>query len=503
MKSVSDHEAFLQLFNDPWARLNSLYFITTKKGTKIPFRANWAQKELFDNLWYCNIILKARQLGISTFVCLLFLDRCLFNPTVSAGIICHTREDAELLFKRVKYAYDNLPDYIRSCVPATNDSARELVFGNGSSIRVGTSMRGTTLQYLHISEFGKICAKYPDKASEIVTGSLNTVESGQFIIIESTAEGREGYFYEMCKVAQDKAKQQVDLSPLDFKFQFFPWWKEPTYRIGSPIVVPPDALEYFASLEDRGITLELEQKYWYCAKYNVQHEELLHEFPSTPEEAFEVANEGLYYGRLMSLCRLEKRICFVPYDRELPVHTSWDLGYNDSTSIVFFQTLRNEIRIIDYLEGSGESLSHWLGLVKSRGYVYGMHLAPHDIMCHEYSTGMTRQAFGRKMGIELVAVPKTGIIEGIDHVRGILHRCYFDKDKAAGIVVALDNYKKEWDDKHGCWRSQPLHNAASHGADAFRALACGLQLIERPKHLDSKSIGMPSVTTHLRQSVFG
>ena len=190
----NEYKDFHDLAQSPWERLNSLYYITTFRGTKIPFRANPTQKQLYDDLWYCNIILKARQLGISTFICLLFLDRCLWNDNVAAGIICHTREDAEMMFKRVKFAYDNLPDFIKSNITATIDSARELVFNNGSSIRVGTSMRSSTLQYLHISEFGKICAKYPEKATEVITGSLNTVAAGQYVFIESTAEGREGYF---------------------------------------------------------------------------------------------------------------------------------------------------------------------------------------------------------------------------------------------------------------------------------------------------------------------
>ena len=190
------------LLKNPWWRLNNLYYIKTKDGRNIKFKLNWAQTQLYRDTWYCNIILKARQLGISTYACILFLDSCLFNSNKAAGIVAQTREDAEHLFKKIKHAYDFLPVDIKSSIVATVDSARELVFSNGSSIRVGTSLRGATLQYLHISEFGKICSQFPDKAEEIVTGSLNTVAPGQYIFIESTAEGTSGYFYEMCKKAQ-------------------------------------------------------------------------------------------------------------------------------------------------------------------------------------------------------------------------------------------------------------------------------------------------------------
>ena len=193
-----------------------------KQGYKTVFNLNRVQRELFYNSWYCNVILKARQLGISTYICLLFLDRCLFNSNLSAGIIAHTREDAKLLFKHIKFAYDNLPPEIKQSRPATIDSAQELVFNNGSSLRVGTSMRGSTLQYLHISEFGKICAKYPDKAQEIITGSLNTIAPGQVIFIESTAEGREGHFYDICKKAEKDKKEAKELSKMSFRFHFFP-----------------------------------------------------------------------------------------------------------------------------------------------------------------------------------------------------------------------------------------------------------------------------------------
>lgn len=481
-------------FADRTWRLNNLYHIIDKRGVKLKFKLNWAQQKLYDDLWYCNIILKARQLGISTFVSILFLDATLWNPNTSAGIICHTREDAEILFRKIKYAYDQLLPSVKEAITARTDTARELVFNNNSSIRVGTSMRGSTLQYLHISEFGKICASFPDKAEEIISGSLNTLAPGQFCFIESTAEGREGYFYELCKKAENARKMDHELSKIDFKFHFFPWYEEPSYRIGSPVgyaktSTPTHVQEYFESLEMRGICLDQEQKNWYRSRYDVLQETMLREFPSTADEAWEQSNEGLYYGRLMSLARVEKRVTTVPYDPSLEVHTAWDLGYNDATAIVFFQVYRKEIRIIDYLEGDGESLSHWLALTKSKGYNLGKMLAPHDIMVHELSTGMTRQQSARKMGVNFIPVKRHEIINGIDHVRNCFPRFWIDEKKCDKLIKALDAYKKEWDDKHGCWRSKPLHNWASHGADSIRYLCMGLDIIEVKKETDGTTLG--------------
>ena len=474
---MNDIELAKQRLADPLWRINNLYWIINKKGKLVKFQLNWAQKQLYDDMWYCNVILKARQVGISTFICLLFLDRCLFNSNLSAGIVAHTREDAEHLFSRVKYAYDCLPYQLRTVVLADNDTAQMIKFNNGSTLRIGTSLRSSTFQYLHISEFGKICAKYPDKAQEIITGSLNTVAPGQYVFIESTAEGKEGYFYDICKKAQQDKLMKKDLSKLDFKFHFFPWYGDNEYRIGNAFQPTDEIKLYFEQLENIGIKLDYEQKAWYVGKQSVQSDGMRREYPSTPEEAWEVTNEGLYYCKQMTMCRAEKRIGFVPCDESIPVHTAWDLGYNDSTSIWFFQIFNHEIRLIDYVEGSGESLAHWLGIVKSKPYVYDKHLAPHDIMVHEYTSGMTRKAAAAKMGFNLIQVTKVDVIAGIDQARGILPRCWFDEKKCNAGIKALDNYKKDWDDRHACWRSQPLHNWASHGADAFRTLATGLHYI--------------------------
>jgi hypothetical protein len=479
--------AIERLGNAEW-RINNLYYIVDKKGRKQKFQLNWAQKSLYDEMWYCNVILKARQLGISTFVCLLFLDRCLFNSNQSAGIIAHTVEDAQQIFRRVKFAYDSLPSHLKEFIKSENDTANMLKFSNGSSLRVGTSLRSSTFQYLHISEFGKICAKYPDKAQEIITGSLNTVAPGQYVFIESTAEGKDGYFYDICHRSQ--SMKDEELTKIDFKFHFFPWWKEPAYRIGSVVRIDNDILEYFDHLEKIGIKLDYEQKAWYSSRESILQDDMKREFPSTPQESWEVSNEGFYYGKQMAIARAEGRISKIPYDDTLPVHTAWDLGYNDSTAIWFFQIISKEIHMIDYIEGSGESLSHWLGMLKSKEYVYEKHIAPHDIMVHEYSSGMTRQSAARKMGITFLPSQKVELISGIDSVRALLKRCWFDEKKCSEGIKALENYKKDWDDRHACWRSHPLHNWASHGSDAFRTMATGLNyLVNSSKSDDTRRLG--------------
>jgi hypothetical protein len=123
-------------------------------------------------------------------------------------------------------------------------------------------------------------------------------------------------------------------------------------------------------------------------------------------------------------------------------------------------------------------LTHYLTYLKNKPHSYGKHLVPHDAAVHEYSTGLSRVEVARNHGISFTVVADIGLNEGIDAVRNILHRCWFDEAKCAKGITALESYKKEWNDKHGCWASRPLHNFASHGADAFRMLAVGISKVK-------------------------
>ena len=218
--------------NDKLWRLTHLYYITNKSGEEMLFNLNWAQQELYDDDWNKTIILKARQLGITTYWAIFFLDDAFWYKNTNCGIVTHRREDSEEIFKKkVKFSYDRMPKWTRAFNRATNDRSGELAFENGSSYRVSTGFRSGTTNNLLISEFGKICAQSPDVALEIVTGSLNTVADDQRVVIESTAEGRSGYFYDMCKEAEAAKESGRKLTKMDFKFHFFPWMQEPSYRL--------------------------------------------------------------------------------------------------------------------------------------------------------------------------------------------------------------------------------------------------------------------------------
>jgi len=483
---------------DQWSdrrwRLNNLYRIVNEDGINVPFRLNWAQEKLLGELHYLNVILKARQLGFTTVIDLYMLDECVFNSNVRAGVIAHTREDAENFFRdKVKFPYDNLDEAIKDANPATQDSARHLSFRNNSSIRVGTSMRSGTLQILHVSEYGKICAKYPEKAVEIQTGAFNTVHAGQMIFVESTAEGQEGHFYQMVDEARTLQRRDAHLTELDFKFHFYPWFQHPSYALNhSQVTIPAEMGDYFERLRtNEGIELTPDQRAWYTAKARTQKDKMKREFPSTPDEAFESALQGAYYAHEMAKVYTEGRVRAVPLETGLPVHTWFDLGIglSDITSIGFVQMVDGWFHIVDYYQHSGVGLLHYAKVLeekqRQRGWLYGEHVWPHDGHARILDEkGRRKSEVMTELGYKPRIVPRTNdIADGIELVRNMLGKCVFDQERCEGdkssdnpekwgVLAALKAYRREWDEKTVSWRERPLHNWACHAADMMR---CGAE----------------------------
>lgn len=461
--------AMARLADRNW-RLANLYKIKDKYGSVVDFEPNWAQLHLLTP-HYLNLILKARQLGITTFFSILFLDTCLFNDNINAAIIADNKDVArEVFVDKVKFAYDRLPEWVRSVTNAYRDNVNELRFSNGSVFRIGTSLRGGTLQLLHITEFAKVCIENPKKADEIMTGALNTLQSGQFACIESTARGKDGHFYNMCMNAMKMKAEGKELSPLDWKFWFFPWFMHPEYYLDDlDITVPQDLKKYFEDLEkSHGIELTEKQKSWYVKKAETQGDDMKREYPSTPEESFETANEGFYFAKLTAKARHEKRICHIPPDNHVLKFASWDIGWSDATAIWVFQAVGKEVHFLDYYENSGEALEHYVKWIKNRPYEIAKHFLPHDSAGKSAATGKAYVDYAREMGMkcEVLKIEHNKLVD-IEMVRHMFPRVWFDKTKCEKGIKCIENYRKEWNDKLECYRERPLHNWASHGTDSF------------------------------------
>lgn len=471
---MSDEDAIRAKLGDRWWRLNNLYYIVDKQGKKVKFKPNWAQRHFYNNMWFLGIILKARQLGFTTFIQIFMLDVCLFNDNISAGVIAHNREDAQNFFKKkIRFAFDNLPDWLKSELTATSDSAQELAFSNGSSIRVGTSLRSGTYQYLHISEFGKICAKYPDKAEEIISGAINTVEAGQFIFIESTAEGSYGRFYTMCMEAM--GLDNDSLTELDYRFFFFPWWQHPDYQLKADVVESSDDVAYFSELESAGIELTKSQRAWYIKKKATQRSKMAQEYPSTPKEAFNRITEHAVYGPEMGKVREEGRILTLPHIPSKPVDVFFDLGRSktDATTLWFMQDVSPWLEFIDYEEGIKKPVNHYAKIMNEKPYMIGTIYLPHDGSHNDFELESYEDKL-RKLGFKNIEiVPRIASYnDGITAMRDMLPKCRFDEKKCEKGIVSLEGYSYVYDEKD-CVFKEPRHDWASHAESAIRQCATG------------------------------
>jgi hypothetical protein len=199
------------------------------------------------------------------------------------------------------------------------------------------------------------------------------------------------------------------------------------------------------------------------------------EYNQELECSFSAALKGAYYTSQLAAMRKENRAINVPYQPEIPVNTFWDIGISDSTVIIFTQTVGREIHVIDYYENNGLSLTDYVAYLKTKPYIYGNHHFPHDIENKELGTGRSRlEILQNFLGSQNCKVIKNiSIKDGIEAVRIIFNRCWFDKDKTQHLLDALASYTQEWDIKKGMFKDNPLHNWASHSADAMRYLAVG------------------------------
>lgn len=455
-----------------------------KNGKVIPFRLNEAQEKFFSEIWNRNLILKARQRGFSTLIQIIMLDQCVFRDNIRAGVVAQDKAAATVIFRdKIKFGYDHLPPMVREARPLLTDSAQELVMANNSSLRVATSMRAGTLQFLHVSEFGKICAKYPSKAREVVTGSLPAVAQDGFTFIESTAEGQEGRFYEMCEQARKARIEKLPLGPEDFRFHFFGWWDATEYSLeSSSTAISEEDDKYFDSLEAKlGRDIDAGHRRWYVTKkaidFSGDSQMMKQEFPSLPEEAFEQSSEGCYFVDQMTSVRKDGRICRVPYMPGYPVNTFWDIGSGDGTAIWFHQRIAGEDRFIRFYEEWDKHYSHYVKEINSYGYVWGKHYLPHDAGHHRQGKDDNKSAeeILNDLGImNTVIIPRIENIQaGIQLTRAIFPACVFDKDNCAKGVIHLDRYSKEWNERRAMWSDEPRHDVHSEAADAFRQFAQG------------------------------
>ena len=331
-------------------------------------------------------------------------------------------------------AWDYLKEFSQP-VPGTkaNESELRVDFPNGSRVRIfgcdrPDALRGIYLDGVVLDEYAQMPANL---FGEVVRPSLSDRKG--YAIWIGTPQGKNA-FYDLYRQADGRSE-----------------WFTAMYKASDTGILDKDELKDAQSIMTDD---EYEQEY---------------------ECSWQASIKGAYYAKWMNEADKEGRITSVPYDPALAVHTAWDLGVGDATAIWFFQAYGRELRIIDYYEASGEGLPYYAKILQERGYVYGDHFAPHDIAVRELGSGRSRKEIALNLGIRFQVVAKQSIDDGIEAVRSVLPRCYFDSEKARQGIDSLIHYHKEFDQKRGEFKNRPYHDWSSHASDAFRYLAVGFK----------------------------
>jgi hypothetical protein len=190
--------------------------------------------------------------------------------------------------------------------------------------------------------------------------------------------------------------------------------------------------------------------------------------------SFDLGVEGSYYAKYIDQLRVDKRIGVVPWENGFLVHTAWDLGMRDSTSIIFFQVIGQTVRIIDCYQNHSQGLEHYAKVLSSKPYNYGKHIAPHDIKVRELGSGVTRLEKAKELGIHFTLSNDVSIADGIEASKTLFSKLWVDETKCSELINALENYRREYDSKRKVYKNNPLHDWSSHFADSFRYLAVSL-----------------------------
>lgn len=475
-------------------RLNKLYSIVDRHGNSIPFKLNYVQQEVCDAPHNRKLILKARQMGMSTYAVLDILDDALFVPNRACGIVSYSLEHAQHIFKRIiGHALDTFYVPLRGNLGITSQSAREITFSNGSFIRVDTTLRGGTYPSLLLSEFGKTCARSPLKAEEVITGTLQAVPAHGRVIIESTAEGNEGYFADMVYAAMQRGNQ--DLSPLEYQLFFYPWFKEPSYALPFCVSRSPEVDDYFKNLESQlNIKISPHQRNWYCQQMSLLGDKIRQEFPSTVSESFLASTDAYYFGEGVERCYKDNRVLDTQiYDPLYPVYIVMDIGATDQTVILFFQLIHGERRYIDMYDDTGKSVEFYAKfLLQDKPYLLNTIFLPHDashrdgIIVENTYEKEFRKIFGASgSNCRFIVLKRHDLSLGISQAKTSLDRSVFFRTKLKTLLDHLSKYRKKWSEATGRYLDEPFHDDHSHFADAFRYSAQAITHLESATNLVS------------------
>jgi hypothetical protein len=470
---------------DAYWRLHHIYHVKNDKGKVVPFRPNAEQSALYKAILKDGkrniLIIKARQLGMSTAIEMFILDSLAFGQGIQAAIVDQTQGDAsKKLNNKIKLGWNYLPKEFRKAYhhPKENDgifSCQLVGHPEVNEVQAGLTARGDTFQILHISEWGPIQALDAARSEEILTGAMPAAKDGIRIIETTWKGGKNGHLWDLTKRAIDMPEQ--DKTREDFHLFFFPWFNDPQYNTeGRVEQIDEETMEYFRAMEkETGHTFTDTQKMWYYKKAIPMALHRFQEFPTTLAEAFTGSTEGVILHSQVMTARLEKRVFNFKHDPTELVYTFWDLGAPVNMCTWYAQFIGREIHLIDVDMELDLDLIDRLARMLQKPYAYGGHYFPHDAAAKEKSGKNFLEQVAPRLG-HCRVIPRARSMSaanwpGIDHLRSMFPRMVFNKAPCDPALERLEAYRTKVDRTNGYVTETIVHDQCSHVADGLRMLA--------------------------------
>ncbi len=509
-------------------RMNNLYKVKTKTVDEVsgslvvPFRMKFQQLVLYAQLVQHPrvVVLKSRQIGISTVTVLMYGDDMLIIPNLNIGIAAQNQEAANTLLEKIKFAFESMSPEIKEFLGVSSviDNDKEYSLSNGSVGFAKVSFRSGTLQRFAWTEIGKIAKEDPKRITETLSGSLQTIEgkSSNWVVNESTAEG-DNYF----KVLFDGAVETVGkpISAKEVRPLFFSWLIDSTCNSSVSVEIGAFAQEVIDTIEEEfteyihspdyknqignfvypeGFTYVLSpsQRSWLVGtlkELGYDLELFFREYPHTPASAFFVSGDGLWYKDAMKAMRLDDRLVYKPlldsgvsylYNPEYSVLAISDIGYKDRFFICYVQIIEtglfdsdgleiDDIRVLGEDFGTEAKTDVYAELMYNQPYELDYLCLPHDggrNTVLKDSTTVEDDFIDMGFDTYVESVTRSTVAD-ILTTRRKLSLFRIDAGACPELVVNLDNYQKKFNKTTGAYEDTPLHNVHSHGADVARYIA--------------------------------
>lgn len=487
----ADLKSLGALLRDPVWRVCNLYKIKAAEGGKlVRFEPTPEQTEVIHGIYrdgLTNIlILKARQLGMSTVIDIIMADMAIWNEGFQGSIVDEDQKAAALKLKyKVKTAFESMPKKIKALFQVVNSNDSEFAVrlktataeDQISTVFAGKNARGGTNNLLHVSEWGPIQHNDPPRSEEIMNGALPSAKAGIVVIETTWMGGKGGCLWEITERAMTTRPE--DMTKEDFTLLFFPWYTDPQYQTeGNFGQIPAEVQKYFDEKEvhlaaiGKPHKFTPQQRLWYFKVALPKGSKRFAEFPTTLEECFMAPVPGAIYAELVDQARAEGRVIDFPWDRSTLVYTTWDLGSPTNTRVLYWQFVGREIHCIDHDSGLDLGPVERVAHMRAKGYPYGGHFFPHDAGAKEKG-GKNFQEQMTDAGLPAISIipQAVEIWTGINAAQQLFPRMVFHKTRCKKLLESLSAYHtKEDKTLPGHQTSVPVHDWSSHDSDCLRYL---------------------------------